>query len=593
MDWQGGFTLVVLGVMVAGLVRGVAAPDLVIGAGLFTLAAVGILTPEETFRGFASPAVAAIAALFVVSAGLRATGAIEAIVARVFGRARSELSALARMCPPLAVSSAFLNNAPIVAMMTPTVIEWARRHAVAPSRLLIPLSYATILGSVTTLIGTSVNLTTDGLLRESGLDPEGLGFFELAGVGLPLMVVGLLYLVFVAPRWLPRREDPAQYLGAHRREYVTAMRIEPGCRLIGQSVEEAGLRQLPGLFLVEVDRAGHLITPVAPDQVLAAGDRLVFAGVVDTIVDLQRIPGLVPLTEDEEADDALVGRNLVEAVVSRSSPLVSRSVRDANFRSVYDAAVIAVHRNGERVGGKVGEIVLRPGDTLLLQAAPHFLRTHGDSPDFYLVSEVATEGPARADRATFAMLILAGMVLAAATGVMPIYIGAFLAGGALIASRCITGPAAYRSVDWRVLIVIGAGLGIARAMEKTGAAESVASLLVGTAGGAGPLATLAVVYVATLVLSELLHHAAAVAIMFPIAVAAAGQVGAEPRGFVIAATIAAACAFANPVTYQTHLIVYGPGGYRFTDFLRAGLPLDLLSAAVALLVIPWLWPFQL
>ncbi len=589
MDWQGWFTLGVLALMVVGLIREIAGPDLLVMAGLFTLATAGILTPAETFSGFANPALATVGALFVVSAGLRSTGAIESVVVRLFGRARGEGSAIARMCPPLAASSAFLNNAPIVAMMTPVVIDWARRHAIAPSRLLIPLSYATILGSVTTLIGTSVNLTVDGLLRQASLPP--MGFFELAPVGVPICAVGLLYLMGVAPRWIPTRQDPAEYLGEHRREYVAAMRIEPECRLVDQTVEEAGLRQLPGLFLVEIDRGGHVITPVGPDQTLAAGDRLVFAGVVSTIVDLQRIPGLVALGEDEEQVDRKRGRRLVEAVVSRSSPLVNRSVREASFRSAYDAAVMAVHRNGERVGGKIGEIVLRPGDNLLLQTAPHFLQAHGGSPDFYLVSEVDSEGPPRTDRAPIAVAILAAMVGVVALGWIPIYIAAFLAAGALIVTRCVGASDARRSVEWSVLVVIGAGLGIAVAMTKTGAAGTVAELIVLTAGAAGPLATLAVVYLTTMVLSELLHHAASAAIMFPIAVAAASQVGAEPRGFVMGVAVAATCAFANPVTYQTHLIVYGPGGYRFTDFLRVGLPLDLVVAGLALTMIPWIWPF--
>ena len=592
MDWQGWFTLGVLALVVAGLIREIAGPEILVMAGLLVLAAAGILTPEETFSGFANPALAAVGALFIVSAGLRETGAIEAAVVRLFGRARSEGSALVRMCPPLAATSAFLNNAPIVAMMTPVVIDWARRHAIAPSRLLMPLSYATMLGSVTTLIGTSVNLTVAGLmLKTESMAP--MTFFELAPVGVPVCAVGLLYIMFIAPRWIPTRQDPAEYLGEHRREYVSSMAVEPACRLVDQTVEEAGLRQLPGLFLVEIDRGGHVITPVGPDQTIAAGDRLVFAGVVSTIVDLQRIPGLVPLSEGEEQVQGGPGRRLVEAVVSRSSPLVNRSVRDASFRSAYDAAVIAVHRNGERVGGKIGEIVLLPGDTLLLQTAPHFLRTHGGSPDFYLVSEVDAEGPPRLDRAPIAIAILAAMVALVVIAGLHISIAAFFAVGALIATRCLSASHARRSVDWSVLLVIGAGLGIAGAMTKTGAAAAIAELIVAAVGAAGPLATLAVVYATTVILSELVHHAAAAAIMFPIAVASAAQVGADPRGFVMGIAVAATCAFANPVTYQTHLIVYGPGGYRFTDFLRVGLPLDLLVGAVAVTVIPWIWPFAI
>jgi di/tricarboxylate transporter len=588
MGFDGWFTLAVLVLMVGALAREVASPDLIILAGLFALAAAGVLTPAETFSGFANPAVAAVGALFIVSAGLRQTGVLESAVVRLFGRARSEVSGLIRMCPPLAGFSAFLNNAPIVAMMTPVVIEWARRRQLAPSKFLIPLSYCTILGSLLTVIGTSVNLTVAGLLLESGQPP--MQFFELLPVGLPVCLVGLLYIVLVAPRWIPERQDLGERLDEHRREYTAAMRVEPQCHLVGRTVEEADLRHLPGLFLVEIDRTGRAITPVGPDETIQAEDRLIFAGVVSTIVDLNRIPGLVPDSGEEESPGELPERRLTEAVVSTSSPLIGQSIRDANFRTTYDAAVMAVHRNGERVGGKIGQIVLRPGDTLLLQTASGFLRAHRNSPDFFLVSDLDGAEAPRTEKAGLALGILVTMVVVAALGLLPISIAAFLAGGALVATRCINASIARQSVEWSVLIVIAAGLGIALAMTKTGAAGAIAQLLVASGGSLGPIGTLAVVYVATVLLAELLHHAAAVAIMIPIALAAAAQVGAEPRGFVMGVAMAANCAFANPVTYQTHLIVYGPGGYRFKDFVRVGLPLDALCAVVALIVIPMVWP---
>ncbi len=590
MGFDGWLTLGVLVLMVAAMARELAGPDLILMAGLFTLAVFGVLTPSETFSGFANPAMAAVGALFIVSAGLRETGLLEAGVVRLFGRARGELSALLRMCPPLAAFSAFLNNAPIVAMMTPIIIEWARRHGRAPSRFLIPLSYATILGSLLTVIGTSVNLTVAGLIHDAEM--VEMSFFELLPVGLPVCIAGLAYTIFLAPRWLPSRQDLGEQLGEKRREYTATMRVAPGSRLAGESVEDAGLRQLPGLFLVEIDRDGRRITPVAPDEILREGDALVFAGVVSTIVDLQRFPGLVLDAPDELAPQPGAELSLIEAVVSNSSPLRGQSIRDANFRTTFDAAVVAVHRNGERVGGKIGEIVLRPGDTLLLQAGTGFIRAHRNSPDFYLVSEIGGHKAPRTEHAGIALFILVAMVAAAAIDLLPISIASFVAAGALIGTRCINGRIARQSVEWNVLIVIGAGLGIALAMQKTGAAGEIAGLLVGGTRELGPLATLAVVYAATVLLSEFLHHNAAVAIMFPIAIQAAAQAGADPRAFIMAIAMGANCAFANPVTYQTHLIVYGPGGYRFNDFVRVGLPLDLLCGAVALTVIPWVWPLS-
>jgi len=588
MDWQGWLTLAVVVLCLVAMVRELAAPDLVMMAGLFTLAAAGVLTPTETFIGFANPALATVGALFIVSAALRETGALEMVTTRLFRTARNERDGVARICTPVAVFSAFLNNAPIVAMMTPVVIEWARRRNISPSKLLLPLSYASILGSVTTVIGTSTTLTVAALVIDAGM-PE-LGFFELLPVGLPLALLGILYLVFVAPSLLPNRQDMVDMVGEHRREYTSAMHVERECSLIGQTVEEAGLRHLPGLFLVEIDRGGRIITPVGPEEVIRADDRLVFAGVVATIVELQRIRGLVPVTEEEVPATESGSRRLVEAVVSLSSPLVNRSIRDASFRTVYDAAVIAVHRNGERVPGKIGAIELRPGDTLLLQTAPGFMRAHRNSPDFYLTSEIAEAETPRYELAWVAIGVLAAMVLCSSLGIFPISIASFLAAGVLMLTRCISGSQARASVVWSILIVIGAGLGIAAAMDKTGAARAVAHLITDLSSGASPVVTLGFVYLATLVMAELLHHNAAVALMFPIAVATSAELGADPRPFVIAVAVAGCLAFASPVTYQTHLIVYGPGGYRFADFTRVGLPLDLLCGIGAVLLIPLFWP---
>jgi len=589
MDWQIGFTLAVVLVALGLMVREVASPDLILMAALISLGASGILTPSETFAGFANPSVAVVGVLFMLSAALRETGALDMTLGRFLARSRNRLGGVVRITIPVAVLSGFLNNAPIVTMMTPAVIDWSRRHSMSPSRFLIPLSYASILGSTLTLIGTSVNLVVAGLIIESGMEP--MGFFELLPAGLPIAIVGLLYLIFWVPGRLPDRIDPSEALGEKRREYVTTMVAMEECDLLGQTVEEAGLRHLPGLFLVEIDRRGQILTPIRPDQVIEAGDHLVFAGVVSTIIDLQRIRGLVPLPEAHSAQgSARPRRQLVEAVVSESSPLVGRSIRESNFRSAYDAVVIGVHRNAERVPGKIGEIVLKPGDTLLIQSAPGFTRTHRNSSDFYLVSELPGSEAPRFDRAWVALGVLAAMVLAVSTGALPIAFAAFIAVGLLLVTRCITPTKARQSVDWSILIVIAAGLGIAGAMQKTGAADAVAQLLVSAVPNLEPLIALFIIYALCVLMAELLHHNAAVAVMFPIALATAQQLGVDPRAFVMTVAIASACSFASPVAYQTHLIVYGAGGYRFSDFVKVGLPLNAICATVALFVIPRVWP---
>lgn len=590
MDWQIVFTLGMVGLALAAMIRELAAPDLVLMATLICFGAAGVLSPGQTFAGFANPVVAAVGALFIVSAALRETGALDMTLGRALGRFSSVPISILRMAVPVAGLSAFLNNAPIVAMMTPTVTDWARRSRVAASQFLIPLSYASILGSVTTIIGTSTILTVTGMVLDAGLEPWG--FFEPAPVGILIALAGVLYLVFVAPGRLPVRIEAAEELDDRSREYTSAMRVTPGSPLDGMTVEEANLRNLPGLFLVEIDRGTRLITPVSPDQSLLSGDILVFAGVLTTIIDLQRIRGLEPAAPEDLIQSLPGGRNrpMVEAVVSASSPLIGQSVKQSNFRAVYDAVVIAVHRNAERVQGKIGDIVLRPGDTLLMQCAPEFMRLHHNSRDFYLASELPGAHTPAFDRAWTALGILALMVLVVVFGQIHISIAAFVTVAALIGTRCISATKARQSVDWSVLITIGAGLGIANAMTQSGAAGFVAHGLVTAVGSFGPFASLVVIYALCLVMAETLHHNAAVAIMFPIALAASAQLGVDSQPFVMTVAIASACAFASPVSYQTHLIVYGAGGYRFGDFLRVGLPLDLICAAVALAAIPWFWP---
>ena len=588
MYWQGWLTLFVIGGIVWALVRDLGSPDLILMAGLFTLAAAGVLTPAETFSGFSNHAVATVGALLVLSAAVRDTGALEVTFGRIFGRSRNERIGLIRMIGPMAGLSAFLNNTTIVAMMAPVVIDWCRRHRFPPARFLLPLSYATILGGVVTLIGTTTNLLVSGMMIGRGMEP--MGFFELAPAGIPIAIAGLAFLALFAGRLLPERRDPAEEIGDRRREYTVAMIVEGGCPLIGQTIEQAGLRHLPGLFLVEIDRDGRIITPVGPDETIEEADCMVFAGVVETIVDLQKFPGLTPADDSERRASAAPGRRLVEAVISRSSPLVNRSIRDASFRTRYDAAVIAVHRNGERVAGKIGTIVLEPGDTLLLQSAPGFARVHRNSPDFYLVSEIAGTETPRYDRAGVAVGVLVAMIALVMLEVFPLAIAAFLAAGTLIVTGCISPAAARRSVDWPILITMGAAIGIGLAMEKTGAADAIARGMLVSVAGFGPVAALAVVYLTTLLLAETIGHAGAAAIMFPIGIATGLELGVGPRGFAMTVAIAASCGFASPFAYQTHLIIYGPGGYRFADFVRIGLPLDILCGAITLVLVPVFWP---
>ncbi len=585
MSFDAGFTLLVVALTVVAIAREMVSADVLLFAALVILMAAGVVEPERALGAFGNPAVATVAALFVVAAGMRATGVLETVSRRVFGPARRLPNALLRLTSSTAALSALISNTPIVAMAVPTVTSWAGRNRVSPSKLLIPLSYASIVGGVCTLIGTSTNLVSHGLLRGHGM--PGLGFFELAAVGVPCAAVGVIYLSRIAPHLL-RDRVPIRTVGDDVRRYLVEMTLSDPSPLVGRTIEEAGLRHLPGLFLVRVERATDTISPVGPEVRLFAGDRLTFAGIVDTIIDLRKFQGLTPTAgkRPQEAGEW----ELHEAVVSPGSPLVGSNIRDANFRGRYNAAVMAVHRHGERIQSRIGDIVLRPGDTLLIEAASGFTRAFRDSPDFYLVSRVGASTPVRHDRAFRAVLILAAMIVLAALEVVPIVVSALGAGMAMVALGCLRLGEAKRSVEWSVLLMIGSALGIAAAMESSGAASLLSRAIVGSGAPFGPLGVLGATLLGTVLLTELVSNTAAVAIMFPVAVSAAAGLGIDPRPFVIAVTVAASLSLSTPIGYQTNLIVYGPGGYRFTDFTRVGLPLQVILVAMCMLLIPLVWP---
>lgn len=592
MSWEAIFTFTLILLGMVALLRDLFTPDLIFLGMLAVFMAVGILSPAEALSGFANTEVIAIGALFVVAGAMKNTGALGFFATRVFGHiGNSPRRALVKMMAPIAGISAFLNNTPIVAMFVPVVIDWARRNRVSPSRFLIPLSYATILGGTCTLIGTSTNLVVSGLMVSYGL-PK-MSFFELSPVGIPSALIGIGFIAAFAKRLLPNRKDLMESLGEHRREYLVEMEVLSDCPLVGQQVERAGLRHLPGLFLIRIERVDEIVAPVGPEERLKVADRLVFTGAVSTIIDLQKIRGLVPAGDHREGHSGVFEENnLCEAVVSEDSPLVGNTIRDANFRTHYGAAVVAVHRGGRRLSGKIGDIVIRAGDTLLLEASPGFVRAYRNSPDFYLVSEVPESSPPRYHKTVPAFVILIVLITVVTAEILPMVTAALLAAFAVVLLGCLSVGEMRGTVDVSVLILIAAALGVSKALEKTGVAAGVASVLVGIGVQLGPIGVLAMVYAATLIFTEFLSNAAAAALIFPIALEAARQLGVDARPFAITITVAASAAFASPIGYQTHLMVYGPGGYRFSDFLKIGIPLDFLVFAVAVIVIPIFWPFR-
>ncbi len=590
MSWEAWFTIGVVFLLSGVFLFTRWATDIALLGGVTLLLVVGVITPEQALSGLSNEGMVTVGALYIVAAGLYETGGIGWLAQSVLGKPRSLAEAQLRLMAPVATMSAFLNNTPVVAMLIPAVNDWAKKYRLSVSKLMMPLSFAAIAGGTCTLIGSSTNLVINGLLMAETAHRQGLGMFDVAWVGLPVALLTLGYILLASRRLLPERK-PVISPDADAREYTVEMLVAPNSPLEGKTVEAAGLRQLPGMYLIEVQRGGHLIPAVGPLERLKGNDRLVFAGIVESIVDLQKIRGLAPATEQIfKLDVPRPERCLIEAVVSDSCPMVGKSIREGRFRTLYNAAVIAVARNGERLNKKLGDIVLRPGDTLLLEAHPSFVEQHRNLRDFFLLSALEDSAPPRHERAYVALLILAAMVTVVSLGWLSMLQAAMLAAGLMIITRCITGRVARRRVDWQVLLVIAASFGIGQALHVSGAAVAVADGLAALGTGS-PWAALAMVYLMTAVFTALITNNAAAVLMFPIAIAVAETTGASLLPFAVTIMVAASASFASPIGYQTNLMVFGPGGYRFFDYLRIGLPLTVLVGSVTVLLAPLVWPF--
>ncbi|MGP1308964.1 MAG: SLC13 family permease [Phycisphaerales bacterium] len=600
MGFDGWFTLLVIVSMVATLATNRFGTDIVILGALTTLMVFDlvtpydILSPKEAVSGFANTGVLTVGMLYIVAAGLKESGAMAVLTAKMLGRPSSNFSAQARIIAPVGIMSAFVNNTPIVAMFLPVLSDWSRRYNLSASKLFMPLSFAAILGGLCTLIGTSTNLVVAGLIEEHNKTAppdavhqlEPFTMFSITPVGLPVALVGIAYMLVLGRRLLPDR-DPKRDPTTTVREYVTAMRVAPS-GVAGKTVEQAGLRHLPGLFLSRIERERETVVAVGPDEKLEANDILLFVGALDSVIDLQKIRGLDPVVDGDGPSGIRQLNRLVEVVVSRASPLVGRSIREGAFRTTYNAVVIAVHRHGHKISGKIGDIVLRPGDTLLVEAPKGWADTVKDSDAFHLVSELPEAAAPRHDRAWAAIAILACTVVAMTVFEGATMVVAFAAAGAMIALRCCTGPQARRSVEFPVLVVIAAAFGIGTAMQNSGLAEFLANNVLGFAAGAGTLSLLAAVYITTVVFTSLITNNAAAVLVFPIAISlaeSAGMTNFTPVAICIA--IGASAEFITPIGYQTNLMVLGPGRYKWLDYTRFGGPLMLLCGAVCV-VMAWM-----
>ena len=560
-------------------------PAYIMLTALFFLYAGGILTVDDVLRGFSNQGMLTVAVLFVVAATLQNSTGFQHILYKILGE-KEKKGILFRLMTSVSFLSAFLNNTPVVAALIPNLKRWARRNDYPVSKLLIPLSYAAILGGMCTLIGTSTNLIVHGLMIDSGL--EGFEFFEIGKVGIPVAILIIVYFSLIGHKMLPSRKDSYEQLTESAREFVVEVKIDKEYPNIGKSIEQAKLRHLKGLYLFQIVRDGNEITPLSPFEIIHEHDRLFFTGMPDTIFEMVKTPGF-HILKDREFDIRNIDSDkheTFEAVISNSSPLIGESVRDSGFRTKYNAVILAIHRNGERIKQKVGDIEFQSNDTLFLLADKSFEDRWYHSSDFSLVSRSIYEYSKPAIKGNFALILTGLMVIAVVSGIIQsMLVAAAVTAGIMVLAKIISYHDARQSIDLNVLLLIISALGISRAVANSGVADVVSGFLINKLAVIGPVGIVAGLFLITSIYTEIITNNAAVAIVFPFALVTAQNMGIDPHPMMITIAIAASTSFATPIGYQTNLMVYSAGGYRFRDFLKTGVVVNLMVGVITVSVV--------
>lgn len=595
--------LAILGIAIVLFIVDWLRVDIVAILVLLALILTGLVTPQEAFEGFSSPAVITVWAIFIVSGGLFYTGVAMRLGDRLLdlaGKSQSRLIGL--LMTTVGVMSGVMNNVGATAVLMPAAVSLSRKSQVNVSRLLIPLAFGSLLGGMMTLIGTPPNILVSDALRLAGLEPFSL--LDFAPLGLVAMVVGIAYMILIGRYLLPDR-SPAERLAAvdvleedlvdlyRLGERLFRARIPANSALIGKSLMESGLRQDFELSVIGLERRGQAQLALDKDTLLRRGDVLLIEGMVDNLV-WAEASGLLDVQPevgvgDRDLQSEVVG--ITEVILSPHSRLVGKTLTDVQFREKYNLSVLAILRDGRPRRTGLAELPLRFGDTLLVQGPRQNFRVLQREVDFVVLGGLGDEAPIRSSRAPVAAGLVLVMLVPVILGWLPITASALLAGILMVLTGCLTMDEAYQSIEWKAVFLVAGTLPLGIAMEKTGTAQFLADMMINSVGGLGPMALLAGFYILTNLLTQFMSNAASSVLIAPIAIEAANRVGGDPRALLMAVAVAASAGFLTPVAHQSNVMVMGPGGYRFSDYLKVGLPLNVLLFVAIMLVLPLIWPW--
>ncbi|MCT1576164.1 SLC13 family permease [Oceanobacillus kimchii] len=585
------FVLLMVIAMLGALLFEMASPSIVVFTVLTIFLITGILNPSEALSGFSNEGMITVGLLFVMAGAVRKSGILEDLMKSWMAGSDRMIGSVVRFFIPVSLLSGFLNNTPIVVTFMPIVKGWCEEKGIAPSKFLIPLSYVTILGGTITVLGTSTNLVVHGMLIDYGYG--GFTLFQLAIVGIPITIVGLIYIFTIGYRFLPENKGLQQQIDDDPREYLAELIVDQSFSFANQSIKSAGLRDLKGLYLIEIIRENERISPVRPTTIIQSGDRLIFTGLIETLRDVQMIKGLTLRTGTNLELSELKNGNteIVEVVIAHQSSLQSKTIKQLEFRSRFDAGVIAAHRENERIESKIGDIVLKPGDTLLLLADKDFVEKYKHSKDFYILTSPGTTETLRIDpiKGWFTLLLFFGLIALVTLGALSMFKAMTMAVVLLLLFKVITPEEAKKYIHFDVLLLIASSFGIGLAMSKTGLAEYIAEGMLMLGKSAGLILLLLLIYILTNIFTEIITNSAAAVLMFPVGMEMARSLHAEPMGFAVVIAIAASASFITPIGYQTNMIVYGPGGYRFIDYLKIGTPLSLIVMVLTVSIVIYWW----